>query len=120
MPLKSVCLLAEFESNLSSSEAPPLTPHSLLGLSALFALLADAITFSTMHVYWLYHAIEKACRLQLGGIASLWLLFRGKKRNVLKNRIDSQDYDFDQLLLGTLLFCTIVIRPELIYIIIIV
>ncbi|KAL2826976.1 muts domain V-domain-containing protein [Aspergillus cavernicola] len=37
-------------------------------------------------------------------IHSLFHLFRGKKRNVLRNRIDSCDYDLDQLLLGTILF----------------
>jgi len=35
---------------------------------------------------------------------SLFNLFRGKRRNVLRNRIDSWDYDLDQLLLGTILF----------------
>ncbi|KAL4810371.1 muts domain V-domain-containing protein [Aspergillus unguis] len=41
---------------------------------------------------------------QLTIIISLFHLFRGKKRNVLRNRIDSCDYDLDQLLLGTILF----------------
>lgn len=31
-------------------------------------------------------------------------LFTGKRRNVLRNRTDSWDYDLDQLLLGTILF----------------
>jgi phosphatidylinositol glycan class Q protein len=37
-------------------------------------------------------------------IVSLFHLFRGKKGNVLRNRIDNCDYDLDQLLLGTILF----------------
>jgi len=41
-------------------------------------------------------------------LSSLWYLFRGKKRNVLKQRIDSYDYSIDQLLLGTLLFTVLV------------
>jgi phosphatidylinositol glycan class Q protein len=41
---------------------------------------------------------------QLTIIISLFHLFRGKKRNILRNRIDSCDYDLDQLLLGTILF----------------
>jgi phosphatidylinositol glycan class Q protein len=41
-------------------------------------------------------------------IVSLFHLFRGKKRNVLRNRIDSCDYDLDQLLLGTILFTLLV------------
>ncbi|CAI2181191.1 10048_t:CDS:10, partial [Funneliformis geosporum] len=35
---------------------------------------------------------------------SLFNLFQGKKWNTLRNRIDSCDYDLDQLLLGTILF----------------
>lgn len=33
-----------------------------------------------------------------------FLYFLGKKWNTLRNRIDSCDYDLDQLLLGTILF----------------
>lgn len=41
---------------------------------------------------------------QLTILQSLFHLFRGKKHNVLRNRIDSCDYDLDQLLVGTILF----------------
>ena len=34
----------------------------------------------------------------------LILCITGKRRNVLRNRTDSWDYDIDQLLLGTMLF----------------
>ena len=34
----------------------------------------------------------------------IYFLFIGKKWNTLRNRIDSCDYDLDQLLLGTILF----------------
>ncbi len=37
-------------------------------------------------------------------LASLWRLFRGKKWNVLRQRVDSASYDVDQLFIGTLLF----------------
>ncbi|KAJ7842086.1 N-acetylglucosaminyl transferase component-domain-containing protein [Mycena leptocephala] len=40
--------------------------------------------------------------LRTGG--SLWNLFRGKRFNVLRNRIDNWDYETDQLLFGTILF----------------
>ncbi len=42
--------------------------------------------------------------LQVYALASLWRLFRGKKWNVLRQRVDSATYDVDQLFLGTLLF----------------
>lgn len=35
---------------------------------------------------------------------ALFLHIPGKKRNTLRHRIDSCDYDLDQLLLGTILF----------------
>jgi len=37
-------------------------------------------------------------------LATLWRLFRGKKRNILRHRTDTMEYDSMQLLLGTILF----------------
>lgn len=48
-----------------------------------------------------------SCRLyslQVRALSSLWRLFRGKKWNVLRQRVDSVQYDIDQLFVGTLLF----------------
>ncbi|KAI9332725.1 N-acetylglucosaminyl transferase component-domain-containing protein [Zopfochytrium polystomum] len=39
---------------------------------------------------------------------SLFQLFRGRKLNVLRDRVDSAEFDLDQLLLGTILFTVIV------------
>jgi hypothetical protein len=55
-------------------------------------------------VYSFYVASARIFHWQLTIIISLFHLFRGKKRNILRNRIDSCDYDLDQLLLGTILF----------------
>lgn len=41
-----------------------------------------------------------ACRLyclKIHGLSSLWRLFRGKKWNVLRQRVDSCSYDLDQV-----------------------
>ena len=43
-------------------------------------------------------------RLQVYVLSSLWRLFRGKKWNVLRHRVDSASFDVDQLFVGTLLF----------------
>lgn len=68
------------------------------------ALFSDLVSLLTVHIYSFYMASAKIFHWQLTIILSLFHLFRGKKHNVLRNRIDSCDYDLDQLLLGTILF----------------
>jgi hypothetical protein len=74
------------------------------GMSLSFALLVDLIMLHCCHILWLYSVLARIYHLQFSLLLSLWFLFRGKKWNVLKQRIDSCDYSIDQLLLGTLLF----------------
>ena len=57
-----------------------------------------------MHISSFYVAAARIYDWQLSILISLFHLFRGKKRNVLRDRIDSCDYDLDQLLLGTIMF----------------
>lgn len=82
----------------------------VLGLSAFagatmpIAIFSDFLTLTTVHIYAFYIASARIFNWQLSIIVSLFHLFRGKKRNVLRNRIDNCDYDLDQLLLGTILF----------------
>ena len=57
-----------------------------------------------MHISSFYVASARIYDWQLSILISLFHLFRGKKRNILRNRIDSCDYDLDQLLLGTIMF----------------
>lgn len=82
----------------------------LIGLSAFagatmpISLLSDLVSLLTLHIYSFYIASARIFHWQLTIIISLFHLFRGRKRNVLRNRIDSCDYDLDQLLLGTILF----------------
>lgn len=45
--------------------------------------------------------LPASCRLyclKICGLSSLWRLFRGKKWNVLRQRVDSCSYDLDQVL----------------------
>ncbi|PYH80019.1 hypothetical protein BO82DRAFT_375896 [Aspergillus uvarum CBS 121591] len=90
----------------------PYLPHviyvvgcsSFAGASMPIALFSDLVSILTVHIYSFYIASARIFNWQLSIIISLFHLFRGKKRNVLRNRIDSCDYDLDQLLLGTILF----------------
>ncbi|KAF3004919.1 phosphatidylinositol N-acetylglucosaminyltransferase subunit gpi1 [Curvularia kusanoi] len=82
----------------------------IIGLSAFagatmpISLFSDILSLLTLHIYSFYIASARIFHWQLTIIISLFHLFRGKKRNILRNRIDSCDYELDQLLLGTILF----------------
>ena len=92
-------------------------------MTTVVSLLSDIITLFTLHLRICYILSATAFRHELGLAGSLWNLFRGrfeetaqdspahpvlhgigKRFNVLRNRLDSWDYDIDQLLLGTILF----------------
>ncbi|KAG0055651.1 phosphatidylinositol N-acetylglucosaminyltransferase subunit gpi1 [Gryganskiella cystojenkinii] len=83
---------------------------NIIGLSGVFgatmtlSLISDVLAFTTLHIYWFYMVAARIFHWQLTILYSLFNLFRGKKRNTLRHRIDSCDYDLDQLLLGTILF----------------
>lgn len=74
------------------------------GATMPISLFSDLASLLTLHIYSFYIASARIFHWQLTIIISLFHLFRGKKRNVLRNRIDSCDYDLDQRLLGTILF----------------
>ncbi|KAM8960236.1 phosphatidylinositol N-acetylglucosaminyltransferase subunit Q isoform 2-T2 [Pelodytes ibericus] len=75
-----------------------------LGLSVALSILSDIIALLTFHIYCFYVYGARLYCLKMHGLSSLWRLFRGKKWNVLRQRVDSCSYDLDQLCLGTLLF----------------
>ncbi|GBE83546.1 N-acetylglucosaminyl-phosphatidylinositol biosynthetic protein [Sparassis crispa] len=74
------------------------------GMTMVVSLLSDSLSLLTAHLYICYFMSTAIFRQQLSLAGSLWNLFRGKRYNVLRNRLDSWDYDMDQLLLGTILF----------------
>ncbi|KAF9387480.1 phosphatidylinositol N-acetylglucosaminyltransferase subunit gpi1 [Podila verticillata] len=76
----------------------------VLGATMSLSLVSDLLAFTTLHIYWFYMVAARIFHWQLTILYSLFNLFRGKKRNTLRHRIDSCDYDLDQLLLGTILF----------------
>lgn len=76
----------------------------VFGSRFFFALLFDSSRLVTLHIYILSFLFSSCHRLELSTLSSLWLLFRGKKRNILRLRSDHLDYDHMQLLLGMLLF----------------
>ncbi|XP_076998429.1 phosphatidylinositol N-acetylglucosaminyltransferase subunit Q [Tamandua tetradactyla] len=79
-----------------------------LGLTVALSLLSDIIALLTFHIYCFYVYGARLYHLKIHGLSSLWRLFRGKKWNVLRQRVDSCSYDLDQLFIGTLLFTILV------------
>ncbi|EGV63167.1 Gpi1-domain-containing protein [Yamadazyma tenuis ATCC 10573] len=88
-----------------------------LGVTFLLAFILDILNLTTIHIVWFYHTSARIYQKQVEILKSLFQLFRGKKYNVLRNRVDhldnySQPNEFlevDQLLLGTLLFMILVL-----------
>uniref|UniRef100_A0A8B9JK17 Phosphatidylinositol glycan anchor biosynthesis class Q n=1 Tax=Astyanax mexicanus TaxID=7994 RepID=A0A8B9JK17_ASTMX len=75
-----------------------------LGLTFALSVLSDIVALLTFHIYCFYVYGARLYYLKIYGLSSLWRLFRGKKWNVLRQRVDSCSYDLDQLFIGTLLF----------------
>ncbi|ANB14167.1 Gpi1p [Sugiyamaella lignohabitans] len=78
------------------------------GFTLSISLVSDFISFLTLHVYAFYVASARIYHWQLVVLHSLFHLFRGKKHNVLRNRIDSCNYELDQLLMGTVFFTVLI------------
>jgi hypothetical protein len=74
------------------------------GATGLLALFHDVMRLATLHISVLAWFTHEVYRWELYLLAALWRLFRGKKRNILRQRTDTMEYDSMQLLLGTLLF----------------
>jgi len=76
----------------------------LLGMTMILSFVSDVLSILTSSLYFCYLISTKVFSTQLVALGSLFNLFRGKRRNVLRDRTDSWDFDMDQLLLGTILF----------------
>ena len=73
-----------------------------IGLSVLYGVAFDGFALLSTHVGVLHRVIARILRFQLGLIGSLALLMRGKKRNMLRHRVDTLKTDSAQLMLGTM------------------
>ncbi|OWB61911.1 hypothetical protein B5S31_g3896 [[Candida] boidinii] len=78
------------------------------GATFFFAVVIDIIIIFTYHLKCFYIASTKIFYWQLNVLKSLFRLFYGKKYNVLRNRVDSNNYEFDQLLFGIIIFSMII------------
>ncbi|CAK7342708.1 unnamed protein product [Dovyalis caffra] len=76
----------------------------VFGATIPAALIIDTISLATLHVSTLHWAISLLYSRQIQALAALWRLFRGRKWNPLRQRLDSYDYSVKQHIVGSLLF----------------
>ena len=79
----------------------------VFGFTALVALLHDILVLTTLHIAIVSTCFRTMHRTELYLLASLWRLFRGRKKNILRHRTDTMEYDSMQLLLGMILFTAV-------------
>ncbi|XP_051148341.1 uncharacterized protein LOC127263389 isoform X2 [Andrographis paniculata] len=79
------------------------------GLTSAAAIIIDMISLVTMHVWTIHLFLSLVYSTQIQAIASLWRLFRGKKWNPLRHRMDSYDYTVEQHVVGSLMFTPILL-----------
>ncbi|XP_012279103.1 phosphatidylinositol N-acetylglucosaminyltransferase subunit Q [Orussus abietinus] len=75
-----------------------------LGVTFQISMIADLLALVSFHSYCIYVYAARLFNLQLRGLTALFRLFLGKKKNPLRERVDSCEYQPDQLFVGTLLF----------------
>ncbi|CAJ1913493.1 unnamed protein product [Sphenostylis stenocarpa] len=76
----------------------------LCGFTVPAALIIDMIALATLHVSTLHWFISLVYSSQIQALAALWRLFRGRKWNPLRKRLDTFDYTVKQHIVGSLLF----------------
>ncbi|KZO95819.1 Gpi1-domain-containing protein [Calocera viscosa TUFC12733] len=86
----------------------------MLGLTMSLSLVSDLLSLLSLPLYLCYMTATTVFSSQLSAAYSLFNIFRGKlyflafpncnQYNILRNRVDSMEYDLDQVLLGTILF----------------
>jgi len=75
------------------------------GWTTFLAIMVDLWRLEFFHLILLTSFFRKLYRAELYLLSALFRLFRGKKRNILRQRTDSMQYDAMQLLVGTVAFC---------------
>ena len=76
---------------------------SCFGASFAFAFVADCSNIVTQHLRWSFHFMSAIYQCFHALLSCLLLMFRGRKFNPLRKRIDGADFSVDQMLFGALL-----------------
>jgi phosphatidylinositol glycan class Q protein len=78
------------------------------GATFILSLTKDLMAVCTLHLKFLYYCSARFYRYVILIIWSTFHLFRGKKWNPLRHRIDSAEYTLEQLLVGAIIFTILV------------
>jgi phosphatidylinositol glycan class Q protein len=80
----------------------------LFGVTIILSIASDLSSLITAHLNLLYSITAKIYYWQCSIMASTYNMFRGKKYNPLRKRIDAAESDLDQTLLGTIIFTLLI------------
>jgi hypothetical protein len=78
------------------------------GAGLMLSFTADCCRLGTLHLRNLFHLFALFYRLLTSIARSLLLMLRGKRRNVLRKRIDSGQFSADEVVLGAIA-CTVAV-----------
>jgi N-acetylglucosaminyl transferase component (Gpi1) len=76
----------------------------LHGGSSFLTLVFDVCIALTLPITSFAYIFQKLLSIELYLLSASWRLFRGKKRNILRQRTDTLEYESMQLLVGTIMF----------------
>ncbi|XP_058453246.1 phosphatidylinositol N-acetylglucosaminyltransferase subunit Q-like [Malaya genurostris] len=85
----------------------PLSVLGLLGLSFQLAMFSDLIILISLHAHCFYIYAAVLYRIELGGIRALCRIVLGKKKNILRDRVESHEYMRRQLFIATMTFAVL-------------
>ncbi|ANQ09341.1 Uncharacterized protein PCOAH_00034940 [Plasmodium coatneyi] len=92
----------------SSSAVHLLKLSSLFGASFFLSFFVDYLKLITVHVTLIFAFLRKILSIFHSNMYSLYLLFSGKKWNILKLRVDTNYYTNEEVILGTVLFTILI------------
>lgn len=84
-----------------------IAPLGLLGASFQFAIAHDLLAIITSHIHSIYYLFAFTHKITFQILVTLFHMFRGKKYNVLKEKVDAAEYRVEELLFGILLLTVI-------------
>jgi hypothetical protein len=79
------------------------------GWTMFLAIVVDVWRLENLHLVVMTICFRQLYLAELYLLSALFRLFRGQKRNILRQRTDSMEYDAMQLLVGTIAFCICVL-----------